>query len=271
MGSRPGEEIDVVVDLTDLVSTGYALSQFRPEIVIHAAACTDVDGIEHEPVRGLRGNLIASQNVAIVAKTAGAYLLAVSTDMVFSGTKEVPYFEYDQPDPISHYGRSKLAAEQAILSASQTFGIARTSWLYGGAGKHFPRTVLNVLLDRGSIEVVDDEVGSPTFAGDLATALLRLATARGAGIFHLANEGKTSRFGLARETAQVAGLQPDSVTATSTASFRQRHPLPALRPPSSSLLNTRAKERGAELPDWRDGLRRYVPILANELGLSGPA
>jgi dTDP-4-dehydrorhamnose reductase len=271
MGSRPGEGIDVAFDLTDASSTTKAISRFRPAVIIHAAACTDVDGIEREPVRGLRGNLLASRNLATAAGVHDAYLLAVSTDMVFSGASKVPYRECDAPDPISHYGRTKLAAEQAILDTSHFSGIARTSWLYGGAGKHFPRTVLNILRDRGSMEVVDDEIGSPTFAGDLAVALLHLAHVRGAGIFHLANEGEVSRFGLAQETAHLAGLDPDRVIATTTTSFRQKFPLPALRPPSSPLLNIRAKERGAELPHWSDGLRRYVPILASELGLPGPA
>jgi dTDP-4-dehydrorhamnose reductase len=269
MSSRPGAAVDVAVDLTDSVSTTSVIRQFRPDIIIHAAACTDVDGIEREPVRGIRGNQLASHHVAIAAQGATAYLLAVSTDMVFSGTKDGPYCEHDATAPISQYGRSKLAAEQAVLGVSPAFGVARTSWLYGGAGKHFPRTVLSVLRDRGSIEVVDDEVGSPTFAGDLAIALLFLAKARGAGNFHLANGGEVSRYGLARETARLAGLGADSVKATTTEAFLRKYPLPALRPPSSPLLNTRGRERGATLPGWMDGLRRYVPALATELGLPG--
>lgn len=269
MGSRPEDEIDVAVDLTDLDVTAQIISGFRPNLVIHSAACTDVDGIEREPVRGLRGNVLASESVALATKRSDAYLLAVSTDMVFSGTSQTQYTESDVPDPVSHYGRSKLAAELAILNVSQAFGIARTSWLYGGAGKHFPRTVLNVLRQHGSIEVVDDEIGSPTFAGDLAVALLVLAQSRGSGIFHLANRGEVSRYGLARETALLAGIDPESVKPTTTEAFRRRYPLTALRPPSSPLLNTRGEERGATLAEWRDGLRRYVPVLARELGLPG--
>lgn len=269
LGSRPGEAIDVAVDLTDAVSTTSVIRQFRPEIIIHAAACTDVDGIEREPVRGLRGNLLASHHAAIAAQDVAAYLLSVSTDMVFSGSKGGPYREDDATAPISHYGRSKLAAEQAVLRVSPSNGVARTSWLYGGEGKHFPRTVLGVLRDRGSIEVVDDEVGSPTYAGDLAIALLFLAKTRGAGIFHLANRGEVTRHELARETARLAGLGAETVKATTTEAFLRKYPLPALRPPTSPLLNTRGPERGASLPDWKDGLRRYVPALAIELGLPG--
>lgn len=267
MGSRLEEGIDVAVNLTEQATTANVLVHFRPEIIIHAAACTDVDGIELDPVRGLRGNVLASQNVGVAAKLTDAYLLAVSTDMVFSGTQAVPYEEDHAPDPVSQYGRSKLAAEQIILNESQSFGVARTSWLYGGAGKHFPRTVLSVLKSRGSMEVVDDEIGSPTFAGDLAVALIFLANARGAGVFHLANQGAVSRYGLAAATAEIAGLDPRSVTPTSTRKFLQDHPLPAKRPPTSPLRNRRGAERGADLPDWLDGLRRYVPLLASELEL----
>ena len=110
------------------------------------------------------------------AKDAGAYLIAVSTDMVFPGDGGAPYAEDAATAPISAYGRSKLMAEHAVLEADSGFAVARTAWLYGGAGKHFPRTVLTVLRDRGGMEVVDDEFGSPTYAGDLAEALVQLAS-----------------------------------------------------------------------------------------------
>ena len=109
--------------------------------------------------------------------------------MVFPGDGGAPYAEDAPTAPISAYGRSKLMAEQAVLEADSGFAVARTAWLYGGAGKHFPRTVLTVLRDRGGMEVVDDEFGSPTYAGDLAEALVQLAIRRGEGIFHLVNEG----------------------------------------------------------------------------------
>ena len=114
-------------------------------------------------------------------RDAGSYLIAVSTDMVFPGDGGAPYAEDAPPAPISAYGWSKLMAERAVLELDSAFAVARTAWLYGGAGKHFPRTVLTVLRDRGGIEVVDDEFGSPTYAGDLAEALVQLAIRRGEG------------------------------------------------------------------------------------------
>lgn len=267
-GRQPAPDIDHPADLADAPSVAVLLSTVRPDVIIHAAACTDVDGIECEPGRGQAGNALATRNLAEAAAAHGIYLLAVSTDMVFPGDGGAPYPEDAATRPISAYGASKLAAEEAVLAASPAFGIGRTAWLYGGAGKHFPRTVLTVLRDRGSMEVVDDEIGSPTFAGDLAAALLAAAALRASGVLHLANEGGTSRFGLARETARLAGLPPELVRPTSTAAFLARYPLPAARPADSRLANIRAAALGVALRPWPDALADYVPHLAAELGLN---
>lgn len=260
--------VDHAADLTEPSGVAALLSATRPDIIIHAAACTDVDGIEREPERGRLGNAIVTRNVAEAAAAHGAYLLTVSTDMVFPGDVGAPYAEDAATNPISAYGASKLAAEGSVRAASPAFGIGRTAWLYGGTGKHFPRTVLSVLRDRGSMDVVDDEIGSPTFAGDLATALIRAAALRASGVLHLANEGGTSRFGLAQETARLAGLSPDLVRPTSTADFLARYPLPAARPADSRLANTRAAALGVTLRPWHDALADYVPHLAAVLGLN---
>jgi dTDP-4-dehydrorhamnose reductase len=242
-----------------------ALQAATPDVIIHAAACTDVDGIERDPRRGEHSNARATQNVVDATKDAGAYLIAVSTDMVFPGDGGAPYAEDAPTAPISAYGWSKLLAEQTVLEAASGFAVARTAWLYGGAGKHFPRTVLTVLRDRGEMEVVDDEFGSPTYAGDLAESLVQLAKRRGEGIFHLVNEGRASRFTLARETARVAGFDPEQVRPISTKAFLEQYPLPARRPADSTLRNLRAATLGVTLRDWREAVREYVPVLAAEL------
>jgi dTDP-4-dehydrorhamnose reductase len=185
--------------------------------------------------------------------------------MVFPGDGGAPYAEDAPPAPISAYGWSKLMAERAVLELDSAFAVARTAWLYGGAGKHFPRTVLTVLRDRGGIEVVDDEFGSPTYAGDLAEALVQLAIRRGEGIFHLVNEGRVSRFALARETARIAGFDPEQVRPISTEAFLERFPLPARRPADSTLRNLRAAALGITLRDWSEALAQYAPVLATEL------
>ncbi|MFT4037814.1 MAG: dTDP-4-dehydrorhamnose reductase [Thermomicrobiales bacterium] len=269
-GSRPTPGIDHAADLADADAAARLVEVARPAVIIHAAACTDVDGIEREPERGQRGNIDATRNIAQAAAAHGAYLLSVSTDMVFPGDGGAPYAEDAPTRPISAYGASKLAAEEAVQAASPAFGIGRTAWLYGGAGKHFPRTVLTVLRDRGGMEVVDDEIGSPTFAGDLAAALIAAAAARASGVLHLTNGGGASRFGLAQETARLAGLPESLVQPTSTAAFLAKYPLPAARPADSRIVNTRAAALGVTLRDWQPALADYVPLLAAELGLVRP-
>jgi dTDP-4-dehydrorhamnose reductase len=264
-GSRPGPGIDVAVDLAEREAAMDALQAAKPDVIIHAAACTDVDGIERDPRRGEHSNARATQNVVDATKDAGAYLIAVSTDMVFPGDRGAPYAEDAPTAPISADGWSKLLAEQMVLEAASGFAVARTAWLYGGAGKHFPRTVLTVLRDQGEMEVVDDEFGSPTYAGDLAESLVQLTKRRGAGIFHLVNDGRVSRFTLARETARVAGFDPEEVRPISTKAFLEQYPLPARRPADSTLRNLRAAALGVTLRDWREAVREYVPVLAAEL------
>src|SRR5579884_4270672 len=267
LDSRAGAGADRVVDITEADATREAIVAARPHAVIHGAAYTDVDGCERDPALATAVNATGTANVAAAARAAGAYLVAVGTDFVFPGDGGAPYAEDAPPAPVSVYGASKLAGERAVLAADPTFAVARTAWLYGGAGKHFPRTVLTVLRDRGGMEVVDDEAGSPTFAGDLAAALVQLVAARDAGVFHLVNEGRASRYELARSVAAAAGLDPDLVAPTTTAAFLAKYPLPEKRPPDSTLANTRAAALGIRLRPWRDAVAAYVPHLAGELGL----
>lgn len=264
LDSRDGEGVDAVVDITDAAVTCEAMRQARPDAVIHGAAYTDVDGCERNPELAEAVNATGTGNVAAAAKVAGAYLVAVGTDFVFSGSGGAPYGEDAQPDPVSIYGASKLRGEQAVLSVDPTFAIARTAWLYGGAGKHFPRTVITILRERGGMEVVDDEAGSPTFAGDLANALVQLTAARGAGIFHLVNEGRATRYELARAVAESADLDPNAITPTNTAAFLAKYPLPAKRPPDSTLANHRAAALGIHLRPWRDAVEEYVSVVSSQ-------
>lgn len=271
IGARTAKGVDLVADVTDAAALRAAFAEAGAAAVVHAAAYTDVDGCERDPARADAVNATGSRLVAGAAREAGTYLVAVGTDFVFAGDGGAPYAEDAAPRPLSVYGRTKLAGEAAILAADPGFAVARTAWLYGGAGKHFPRTVLTVLQNRGAIEVVADEAGSPTFAGDLARALVALVAARGAGIFHLVNAGRATRYDLARAVAALAGFAPAAVAPTTTAAFLARHPLPARRPADSTLANTRAAALGITLRPWEDALAAYVPRLATELGLTPPA
>ncbi len=267
LGSRPGQGVDVAADITDPDEVRRAVEGVRPEVVFHGAAWTDVDGCEKDPERAELVNGRGAANVAVAAREAGAYCLAVGTDFVFSGSGGAPYAEDATPDPISHYGRSKLSGEQAVLAASDVFGVARTAWVWGGAGKHFPRTVLTVLRDRGGMTVVTDERGNPTHARDLAVALVELAAARGAGIYHLTNAEPTSRFELARAVASQAGFDPELVQPVTSAEFLAKYPLPARRPADSALANHRAADLGVTLRPWPATVADFVPALASDLGI----
>ncbi|HEV2527375.1 MAG TPA: dTDP-4-dehydrorhamnose reductase [Thermomicrobiales bacterium] len=267
LGSRPGQGVDIAADITDADAVRQAVDESRPDVIIHGAAWTDVDGCERDPERAERVNGEGAANVAVAAREAGAYCLAVGTDFVFSGAGGAPYAEDAAPDPISHYGASKLTGERAVLAASDTFAVARTAWVWGGAGKHFPRTVLTVLRDRGGMTVVTDERGNPTHAHDLAAGLAELAARRGTGIFHLTNEGPTSRFDLARAVAAQAGFDPDLVQPVTSAEFLAKYPLPARRPADSALANTRAAGLGVILRPWPATVAEFVPGLAADLGI----
>lgn len=267
LGSRPDQRVDRVVDITDRAAVRDAFSALPAEAVIHGAAYTDVDGCERDPALAQAVNADGARHVAEAAREAGLYLVAVSTDFVFPGDGGAPYAEDASPRPLSVYGSSKLDGEHASLSVDSAFAVARTAWLYGGAGKHFPRTVLTVLRDRGEMEVVDDEAGSPTFAGDLATALVALVAARGAGVFHLVNDGRANRFELAQAVATSAGFDPALVRPTSAADFLAKYPLPAKRPGDSTLENRRAVALGIRMRQWLAAVEDYVPRLAATLRL----
>jgi dTDP-4-dehydrorhamnose reductase len=267
IGSRAKDGVDLVADVTDAAAVRATLAAARPAAVIHAAAYTDVDGCERDPARADAVNAQGTRHVAVAARDLGAHLVAVGTDFVFPGDGGAPYAEDAVPRPLSVYGRTKRAGEEAVFAVDPGFAVARTAWLYGGPGKHFPRTVLTVLRDRGAMEVVVDEAGSPTFAADLADALVALVALRCSGVFHLVNAGRATRFDLARRVANLAGFAPDRVVPTTTAAFLAHFPLPARRPADSTLSNTRAAALGVTLRSWETALGTYAPLLAAELGL----
>jgi dTDP-4-dehydrorhamnose reductase len=261
----------VAMDITRASDMEKVFADVRPDIVIHGAAYTDVDGCERDPERADLVNHIGARNVAVAAKQVGAWLIAIGTDFVFSGRDGYPYAEDAPTDPISVYGASKLAGERAVLDTDPKFAVARTSWVFGGAGKHFPRTVLTMVRDRGGMSVVTDEASCPTFAGDLAEALVALLPHRPSGILQLMNEGSVDRFSFAREIVRAAGGDPKTITPTTTAEFLAKYPLPAKRPENSTMVNVRAKALGVVLPDWQDAVNRYVPQAAREMQFSTPS
>ncbi|MFZ1159460.1 MAG: dTDP-4-dehydrorhamnose reductase, partial [Candidatus Sulfotelmatobacter sp.] len=189
-------------DIRDLQKVREVVKAMRPDWIVLAAAYTDVDGCESNPDRAFSVNRDGAINVARAAKEAGARLLFLSSDYVFDGRKTVPYETDDPRNPQSVYGRSKAEAELGLLDAMPDCCIARTSWLFGMGGKCFPDTILKLAATRPSLDVVNDQRGCPTYAADLANAIIQLCRANASGIVHATNSGNCTWFEFAREIVQ---------------------------------------------------------------------
>jgi len=242
------------LDVADRDAVLAAVEGVRPDVVVHAAAWTAVDACEGNPDRAIAVNALGTRHVAEAARRFGAHVVYVSTDYVFDGTATRPYTEWDTPNPMSVYGRSKLAGERELDPEST---VVRTSWVCGAHGTNMVRTVLRLAAGIGPLRFVDDQRGSPTFTADLAGKLAWLATERLPGVFHVTNAGVTTWFGLARAVLETAGLDPTRVQPIATSDLDP--PRPAPRPVNSALDNTALRLMGVPLlPPWRDALERLV-------------
>ena len=233
------------LDITDRDAVRSAVHAFRPSVIINCAAWTAVDACEGDPDRALAVNGTAVGVLAEVADSVGAHLVHVSTDYVFSGTLDRPYTEQDVPDPLSAYGRSKLAGERAALANLPTATIVRTSWLCGEHGPNMVKTILRLAGGDAPLRFVDDQRGSPTFTADLAPLLRVLAVTRVPGIVHATNQGAVSWYEFARSVLAADGHDPDRVTAVSTSDLQP--PRPAPRPANSVLANIALQTVGIPL------------------------
>ena len=244
------------LDITDEVAVIAAFDAHHPDAVINAAAYTNVDGAESDEAGAEAVNGEGAGNVAAAAAAVGAWVVHVSTDYVFDGTKSGdPYVESDPVGPRSAYGRTKLDGELLVAArAPDSHTIVRSAWLFGNHGPCFPKTIMRLASERDELSVVDDQIGCPTFTAHLAPALVQLATApdRPVGVTHAAAAGRCSWFHFAREIVAAAGIDCD-VKPCTTAEF----PRPAPRPAFSVL----ASERGDEvprLPAWEQGLTEFI-------------
>jgi dTDP-4-dehydrorhamnose reductase len=246
------------LDITDQVAVKAAVSRVRPDVVVNCAAWTDVDGAESALDYALAVNGEGAGNLARAATEACAWTVQISSDYVFDGAKQEPYVESDPTAPLSAYGRSKLAGEEAVARAApDAHTVVRSSWLFGAGGPCFPATILRLGAERDQLSVVDDQVGCPTFTGHLARALVALvAGERPLGIVHLAAAGSCSWFELANEIVSLSGLECE-IRPRSTAEM----PRPARRPAYSVLATERRGETPA-LEHWRMGLQQYMAAKA---------
>jgi dTDP-4-dehydrorhamnose reductase len=245
------------LDVASRDSVLAAVVSAQPQVIIHPAAWTAVDDCEADPDRAFRVNALGTRHVAEAARLVGAHLCYLSTDYVFDGRSDRPYLEWDEPNPMSVYGRSKLAGERE-LAASAT--IVRTAWVCGRNGSNMAKTVLRLASDRTTLHFVDDQRGSPTLASDLARKVVDLAVARRPGVFHVTNQGSTTWYGFAREVLRLAGHDPNRVQPIATEHLDP--PRPAPRPACSVLDNAALRLAGDELlPSWEDALGRLVGDL----------
>jgi dTDP-4-dehydrorhamnose reductase len=238
------------LDVTDAAAVADALEQARPDVAVNCAAWTDVDGAEQDEAAALALNGDAAGHVAAAAASVGAAVVQPSTDYVFDGRGERPYVESDPTAPLSAYGRTKLAGEQAVRAANPRSFVVRTSWLFGSGGRNFVETMLG-LAERGEVRVVDDQVGSPTYTPHLADGLLRLAASDRYGVHHMTGAGHCTWFGFAGAIFERTGVDCRVVPVTT-----DEFPRPAPRPAYSVLGSERLD--AIQLPDWRDGLRSYL-------------
>ncbi len=237
-----------------------AVRAFKPDLVLHVGAVTAVELCETEVKLAFAVNALGTRNVAEAAADVGAHLLYVSTDYVFDGTSDRPYREWDEPNPQSVYGASKLAGERECRPGTT---IVRTSWVSGAGGHNIVKTALRLAEGDGDLHFVDDQQGSPTFTADLAAAIVTLATERRPGLFHVTNSGSTTWCGLVRAVLAEVGADPERVHAIRTDQLDP--PLLAPRPANSVLDNLALRLNGLPpLPPWQDGLSRLVSALRAE-------
>jgi dTDP-4-dehydrorhamnose reductase len=245
----------------------------RPEVIIHAAANTNVDQCELDKDSAYLVNALGTRNVAVAAAKIGAKLVYISTDYVFGVRsshltfvelcgRAIPYTEFDLPDPINVYGKSKLAGEQYAAGLSNQYFIVRTSWLYGRHGKNFVKTMLNLAQEKSEISVVNDQVGSPTWSMDLAYFIEELVQTELYGIYHATNSGFCSWFDLARAIFKLAGLKQIKVMPISTAELNR----PAPRPAYSVLENYWIRLEGlSALRPWEEALQVFLTEIQAEI------
>jgi dTDP-4-dehydrorhamnose reductase len=241
-------------DITDRAALLALTRDFRPDLILHPAALTNVDGCARDPALAYRVNGMGTQNVALAAAEADAEMLYVSTNEVFDGRATEPYHEWAATNPINAYGRSKLAGEWYTQHLLTRFYIVRTVWLYAAGGRNFPHRIIELADERGSLNVVTDEVGNPTYVVDMARALVGLLETHAYGIYHLVNEGIVSRFEFAQEILHLSGRAHIPLAPITSADYPRASTPPLYAP----LANNTAAALGIRLRPWQEALAEFL-------------
>jgi dTDP-4-dehydrorhamnose reductase len=250
------------LDISNTDRVFEVFGKFQPETVIHCAAMTDVDGCERDPDRAYLVNAIGTWNIACACAHFGCPVVYVSTDYVFDGTKESSYTEFDKPNPINVYGASKLAGEEAVRDLCAKHFIVRTSWVIAPHGKNFALTILNLAKQRivenetdKPLTIVADQIGSPTYAKDLAQFLSSLVGSPLYGIYHFTNSGYCSWYEFASKVIEFAGIDQVKVVPIKSEDW----PTPTRRPKYSVLRHYRLELLGRDnVRDWKEAVRELV-------------
>lgn len=241
------------LDITDLDAVKAFVADNAVETIINCAAYTAVDRAEDDAELAAKINVLGPENLA----KCGAKLIHVSTDYVFDGQGHCPYRESDATKPVSVYGRTKLAGEEAVLANADVAVVIRTAWLYSGYGNNFVKTMRRLGAERPSLNVVSDQIGTPTFAADLAAAIVKILPQLSKdkrGVYHFTNEGVCSWYDFALKIMQLSGLECAVNPIPSSA-----YPTKATRPFYSVLDKSKIKETfGVQIPHWEDGLVRCL-------------
>lgn len=233
-----------------------AITTAEPDLVIHPAAMTDVDGCERDPEQAFRVNALGTQNVALACGRCGATMLHVSTNEVFDGRLGRPYYEWDTPSPLSVYARSKAAAEFYVRTLLRQFYIVRTAWLYAQGGNNFVTKILAAADAHGALRVVTDEVSTPTYAPDLAQAIAELVRTEHYGIYHFINQDVCSRYEWAVKILEFSGRADVPVEAITV----DQWPRAAEPPRYAPLVNFAGAALGITLRPWPEALRAYFGL-----------
>lgn len=250
------------LDLTDAAAVRKYIVDNEISHIVNCAAFTAVDKAEQEPAICAKVNTDAVKNIAEVAADYGVKVIQISTDYVFDGTAHMPYRESDKVNPISTYGTTKRKGEMVLLSMSPDAVIIRTAWLYSPYGNNFVKTMLRLGAERSELGVVCDQIGTPTYARDLAEAIYAILTARQwvPGIYHFSDEGACSWYDFTKAIHRIAGITGCNVKPIMTDDY----PTAAARPPYSVLDKTRIKKTyGITIPHWEESLQNCIKQIQN--------
>ncbi|MBN1564849.1 MAG: dTDP-4-dehydrorhamnose reductase [Anaerolineae bacterium] len=246
----------LAVNITDKGAVDQVFDHVQPEMVLHCAALTNVDYCAENPDAALNSNAFGTQLIALACQRHEATLLYVSTNEVFDGSAKQPYLEYDRPQPANAYGYSKWVGEQVVRDLVAKHYIVRPSWLFAHGGHNFVQTILRLAAAGKSLRVVTNEIACPTYNNDLVTAIEQLIATECYGIYHLVNEGATSRYAFARQVLDLAGDSDVALEPISLAEYGR-----ASRPPEyGALRNMAAARLGITLRPWQEALTAFMAV-----------